>query len=75
MAEKELKEKIVTILEPYMRIGIYPQRKWANEQADSILTLIRTKVEGIENPYQENIESDMCEGFIKAIDAVLEVLK
>ena len=53
--------------------------KTAKEISDAIRAderkKVLAKVEAIENPYQENIESDLSEGFIKAVDTVLEALK
>jgi len=45
------------------------------QEYDFYASVFRAKVDEIKNPYQENIESDFSEGFIKAMDTVKELLK
>jgi hypothetical protein len=45
------------------------------KMTDSIISLFKEYVKGIENPYQENIESDLSEGFVEAMDKVMEGLE
>ena len=79
MAELSLKEELADMLgcprtpDGFCYCEMCQTKYWG--KAESILSTIRAKVGEIENPYQENIESDFSEGFIKAMDTVRELLK